>query len=291
MKRFFLGCVFLLLAQLCLAQVPNCTINWGPYQVNTTSTYFDNRVTACPYWVLTYQVTGFSAASVAVQSATGALTAGSFSTAGLTVASGSNPSTSVACSTPSNCTITLTGVVGWIRVNVTGLVGSGSIIGTLQGYKTGYNLGGNAGGAACPSPCPVEGVTAAGSPPTAPPVLQAGQDGTNTQTILTDSSGRQYVIPFGTTIVEPIGQGTFSAGQQAVTATAAALPTAASRSACVQALIANTINVFVGPSGVTTSTGFQLVPGAVTCQPVSNTNLLFVVASTTGASVAWTLTD
>jgi hypothetical protein len=78
------------------------------------------------------------------------------------------------------------------------------------------------------------------------------------------------------------------AGQQAVTATAAALASnALTRGLCVEALSTNSISVFVGASGVTTSTGIELPAGASYCPALSNSNELYVVASTTGASVTW----
>jgi hypothetical protein len=78
------------------------------------------------------------------------------------------------------------------------------------------------------------------------------------------------------------------AGQQAVTATAAALPSnALTKGLCVEALSTNSISIFVGPSGVTTSTGIELPPKASYCPALSNSNELYVVASTTGASVTW----
>lgn len=77
------------------------------------------------------------------------------------------------------------------------------------------------------------------------------------------------------------------AGQQAVTGTAAALATNTVKQVCVKALLANTINVYVGPSGVTTSTGLELGPGDSYCTEVSNTNVLYVIASGAGPSVSW----
>jgi len=77
------------------------------------------------------------------------------------------------------------------------------------------------------------------------------------------------------------------AGQQSVTASAVALATNTTKEVCVKALLANTINVYVGPSGVTTSTGLELGPGDSYCTRVTNTNALFVIASTTGAGVSW----
>lgn len=84
-----------------------------------------------------------------------------------------------------------------------------------------------------------------------------------------------------------IGNGTVLSGQQAVTGSAVALASNATKSVCVKANLANTINVYVGPSGVSTSTGLELPPGGGACILVTNTNLLYVVASTTGASVSW----
>jgi hypothetical protein len=288
MKRLFLVVVAVcLLASVAFSQVPNCVINFGPWTDVNTSPVLDNRTLACPYWVLTYQVTGFSAVSLAFQSASGGSGPGSFSNFTGTVNSGINPSTSVACATPTNCTATFIGVVGWGRVVFGSHTGSGTIQGTLQGYKTGVPLGGNVSSAGCPgtlgTPCVVAGDAAAGSPPTLAPVGIAGFDGTNAQRILTDTSGN--------TQTASIGDAAFISGQQAVTGTAAALASHAARSVCIVALLANTIPVYVGASGVTTSTGMQLSPGQGVCQPVSNVNLVYVVASTTGASVSWSSVD
>lgn len=78
------------------------------------------------------------------------------------------------------------------------------------------------------------------------------------------------------------------AGQQAVTASAVALPShVLAKGVCVEALSTNTISVFVGPTGTTIATGIELAAGSSYCPPVSNSNAIFVVASTTGASVTW----
>lgn len=77
------------------------------------------------------------------------------------------------------------------------------------------------------------------------------------------------------------------AGQVAVTATAQALPSNATQSVCVKALAANTIKVYVGPSGVTTSNGMELSAGDGWCTSVTNSNAIYVIASTTGASISW----
>jgi hypothetical protein len=78
-----------------------------------------------------------------------------------------------------------------------------------------------------------------------------------------------------------------TSGQQAVTATAAALPSKTSHNVCVKGLVGNSINVYLGPSTVTTSNGMELAPGDVVCLPVANPSAIYVIASTTGASVSW----
>lgn len=196
LRAFLLG---LFLAGLAPAQVPNCQINFGPWTTLNQTNFSDNRTTGCVYWVMTYQVTGTPTISLEFDSAAGATAPGTFGLFAGTVNTGVNPSTSTTCSTPSNCTAVFTGAVGWYRVKLATMTGTGTVQGTLQGYKAGVPLGGNAppSGTSCPgtaaTPCVVDGVTAAGSPPTTPPVLIAGQDGTNIRTVLTGADGS--VVP------------------------------------------------------------------------------------------------
>lgn len=76
-------------------------------------------------------------------------------------------------------------------------------------------------------------------------------------------------------------------GQQAVNGTAASLANNTVKEVCVKALLANTSNVYVGPTGVTTGTGLELGPGDSYCTRVTNTNALFVIAAGAGPSVSW----
>lgn len=181
---------------------PNCLINFGPWtDTNISPISFNGGATQCAYWVLTYQTSGFSAISIRFDSATGTTGApGTFAAFQGTTVSGSNPSTSVTCSTPTNCTAVFSGVVGWYRVNFLSHTGSGTIQGTLQGYKTYTALGGNApaGGSGCAgtvaTPCVVAGPDATGAPPTQSPVYAAGNDGTNVRPIAVDTTGRPKVV-------------------------------------------------------------------------------------------------
>lgn len=85
--------------------------------------------------------------------------------------------------------------------------------------------------------------------------------------------------------VEPVGLGTFGTAQQSVTTMDAALGTNTSRVVCVTADIGNTITIYVGTTGVTTSVGVGLVAGQTDCQQLSNTNLVHVIAGSGGAKV------
>lgn len=102
------------------------------------------------------------------------------------------------------------------------------------------------------------------------------------------TSGLLRVDASGSTV--PVTQGalgTFFAGQQAVTATAVALPTNTSKQVCVKALVGNGLTVYLGPTGTTTTTGMELAAGDVQCLSVSNSNLIYVVSSSTGSSVSF----
>jgi hypothetical protein len=103
----------------------------------------------------------------------------------------------------------------------------------------------------------------------------------------------ESAIPAGSNVIggvttQPTGFAASPLGNQvAVTATAANLGSNSVHGVCITALISNTIPVYVGGSGVTTSTGWPMNAGDFYCWQVNNTNLLYVIASTTGASVAW----
>ena len=76
-------------------------------------------------------------------------------------------------------------------------------------------------------------------------------------------------------------------GQQAVTATAAVLPTNTAKQVCIKVLTAGTQDVYYGPSGVTTANGNQLSAGDAVCLAISNSNLVYVIAASTGSTVGF----
>mgnify|MGYP000941400288 FL=1 len=78
-------------------------------------------------------------------------------------------------------------------------------------------------------------------------------------------------------------------GQQAVTASAVALPSVSVQQVCVKHVVGGSQSViYVGPSGITTSTGYPLEQGDSACYATDSVADLFVIASGTGSSVAYT---
>lgn len=82
-----------------------------------------------------------------------------------------------------------------------------------------------------------------------------------------------------------------AAGQQAVTGTAAALPSQANTVLCVKGVPGNSLTIYIGGSTVTTSTGYPLAASESACFPIVNANRLYVIASSTGSSIAWFATN
>lgn len=90
----------------------------------------------------------------------------------------------------------------------------------------------------------------------------------------------------GTLLAQNLGS-FVQGGQQAVTGTAAQLPAFVANAICLKVVDGGTQTVFIGAVGVLTSTGFPLVAGAGTCFPIANLNQLYVIAASTGSTVAW----
>lgn len=76
--------------------------------------------------------------------------------------------------------------------------------------------------------------------------------------------------------------------QQTATTSAVALPSGIlTQGVVIEALSTNTVNVFVGGSGVTTSTGIELPPGAAVSILISNTNLIYIRCASSSPVVSW----
>ena len=81
---------------------------------------------------------------------------------------------------------------------------------------------------------------------------------------------------------------TLVSGQQTATATAAALPShALNDTVTISAPATNLVVVYVGPAGITSSTGYPLAAGASITLPVSNTNLVYILAPSGSPVVAY----
>jgi len=255
---------------------PDCIIAFSLTGTANTAA-FDNRGVGCSGWSIQFSNYNFSPVSVALQSAPNNNgSPGTWVTfAGQSICNGgSNPSSSTTTSAA-----WLTGYNPFVRVSAT-LTGTGLLQGTALGWKDPALV------------CPVVSATFTPSGTQDVNLVEVGGAAVSLgQTTMAKSI--PVVIPSDQSAVpvQIAGDGTVLSGQQAVTGSAVALGTNTTKTACVKALIGNTINVYVGPSGITTSTGMELAPGQSVCLPVTNTNLLFVIASTTGASVSWIATN
>lgn len=179
MKKLLLWIAF---AGGALAQTPVLEQNRCAIALQATSApnriQIDNRDKACIAWTISYSSTGLSALSIEVDGASDVNGApGSWATfqsvTGVTLESGSNPSTTVGQESA-----TFTGFAPWVSIYVSSITGSGSIRANLYGDRNGLggSGGGGGGGSGCTTPCPVYGVDAIGVTPTVAPVNTGGVD-------------------------------------------------------------------------------------------------------------------
>lgn len=96
---------------------------------------FDNRNQGCTVWYLNYSVSGFSSATVTLQTAPNVNGApGTWATfANQTIVTGSNPSTTTN-TPPASTYVNLTGYGAWVRV-VMSITGSGIVSGAAYGWR------------------------------------------------------------------------------------------------------------------------------------------------------------
>jgi hypothetical protein len=165
----------------------------------------DNRTEGCQSWTFTYQATGTGAiTSLDFQAGQSSTTTVTFASWAGTVSTGINPNTSSTGATSTfttGCTsaVACTVANSWVRILITRGTFAGTVNGVLYGFKAGSGGGGGGGGGGgctVAVPCVVDGPTAAGSAPTTPPVLVAGQDGApgNIRTLKTDANGQPIVL-------------------------------------------------------------------------------------------------
>jgi len=81
---------------------------------------------------------------------------------------------------------------------------------------------------------------------------------------------------------------TFKAGQTSVGVAAAPISSnTLSVGVIIQALSTNTASIFIGPSGVTTSTGFELQPGQATSIAITNTNVIYAISGSASQGLCY----
>ena len=204
------------------AQPPDCTLPINvpvgtavPFNIGP----FDNRTAGCTTWQITYNSTVYSALSLLVQTAPNSSgVPGSWST--FTAVTGANPNTTITQNVS-----TFGGVTSyfpWLRVQLTSATGAGTISGRLYGWRippggtttavisgtvdvdlvevvgTATVTGGIAGSQG------VGGLAADGAALAGRPVLIAGTDGTNAQSLRVDSTGAPIPAVIATAITDDL---------------------------------------------------------------------------------------
>jgi len=207
---------------------PDCTISFNfTTTASTSNLTCGNNTQGIVNWIVVYSSTGFTGLSLEFQSAPDAGgTPGTWVSFAGTVlsstqyvgSSGINPNTST--------TAAFTGFAGyfqWNRVTLLSITGTGRVTGNAYGFLNSTLAtaggGGGGGGSGCTAPCAVEGTAAAGSPPSGPPVLVGGSDGTDVRTLLTDASGR--LITSSTTATSELAVSVSSSGLTQILAASA----------------------------------------------------------------------
>ena len=193
-------CSFAVLAH---AQTPDCvsfftfstTPGPGILAAPGNTPTIDNRQTGCINWTMVYEASGFTGLGLTFQSANGATAPGTMGTYTGTITLGANPSTNT-----TGATATFNGYVGWFRVALSGLTGTGTVRGALYGYRNGYPA--SSTGAPCPgtlsSPCIIAGVNGGGAFPVAIDMQNnLVNDPFSVATPLTDATSNTVFLPEG----------------------------------------------------------------------------------------------
>lgn len=201
------------LAQTVVTVRPDCFLQLGALTAPPqTTAALDNRTTGCRFWILTYASNGYSVLQMHLQSAPKTnpdIGPGTFVDFAGTVVTGTqlsvNPATSI-----TSAEIDAIGYFPWMRASLDTTTGSGSVTGTLYGWKEAPAGFGGTGG--CPgtvgTPCVVVGPTAPGVVPSSNPVIIGGvdvADGGPVKIIGTDSNGFLSLAQTSSTLVDANG--------------------------------------------------------------------------------------
>ncbi len=126
--RLFAACLFALAVS---AFGQDCTFTMVGRTAAGSTNSFDNRTRGCTSWIVAYSSNGFTGVSLTFQQAPDAAgTPGAWATfAGATI-SGANPQTTLTQNSYQGF-----GYAPWLRLNLAGLVGAGSVTATVYGWK------------------------------------------------------------------------------------------------------------------------------------------------------------
>ncbi len=128
LHRFSL--IVVLLAGSSMAMAQDCVVS---FSLSSASSSFqlNNRTRGCANWGITYTSSGFTALTLALQSAPDSSgVPGAWVTFAGTLLSGSNPSTTI-----TQASASLSGYFPWLRANLSGLTGAGTVTGIFYGYR------------------------------------------------------------------------------------------------------------------------------------------------------------
>ncbi len=119
----------------------------------------------------------------------------------------------------------------------------------------------------------------------------------NESILFAQDTGTGLAVPVLSTAGELLVDATLSApslpsaavnGQQTATTSAVALPSGVlTQGVVLEALSTNTVSIFVGTTGVTTGTGYELQPGAAVGIAVGNTNEIYIRCASSTPVVTW----
>lgn len=173
------------------ATKPDCDLFFTLTTASPNSGSFNNMTTGCSNWVLVYSSATYAALNVNFQEApNNAGVPGVWGAFGGTILFGLNPM----IDTNSDAS-TYQGYAPWLRVALTGVAGAGSVTGRLYGYRIipGGPMWGTLTVAAIAGDTTVVGKAAHGAAKSGNPILIAGADPNNVETVLVDTSGRVIV--------------------------------------------------------------------------------------------------
>lgn len=143
--RKLLFTIALIATSACAQTMPDCISSFTLSAVGS-SAGFANQ--GCIFWTMTYKSFGFTGLSLTLQQAPDANNVpGTWKTFNGTTELGSNPASSTTGAVYS-ATASVTDLAAWVRVNLSGISGSGFVTGFIFGYKTfpGASGGGGGGG-------------------------------------------------------------------------------------------------------------------------------------------------